>query len=187
MTDMTLSARTGAAGAAWLRPVLEWAFWMALAAVAFDQTALFDREIPNYAFGATGWPRAICAAIALGATGQLLHRLTVGRRAETAARAPAGGDLAARLKRAPIFLFPLLFLWLAPRLGFYLTAPVFILGMLLILQVRSVVTLVTATAAIYALVLLVFTRLFFVALPVGRIESLYEINTIIVGLARWGM
>ena len=190
MTDTLSTALPGARRAPWLKPLIEWAIWVALAALAWQQTALFDRTIPNYAFGATGWPRAICAAIVIGATGQLLYRLASMRRAAAARGDGAPSkpfDPAAAVKRAPIFLFPLLFLWLAPRIGFYIAAPGFILGMLLILHVRSTLTVATATAVIYGLLLLIFTRFFYVALPVGRIESFYEVNNAIIGLARWGM
>ena len=175
-------------------PFVEWAIWIAVLTWVFWQTQRFDREIAQYAFGAAGWPRALCIAAALGATGQLIYRIAEIRRGHAA---PSEGDapgpegkragLWQRAKHLPIFIFPLIYLYLVPSVGFYVATPFFILGVLLILEVRSPLTLLGVTSVIYGLVLLLFTRLFYVALPVGRIESFYDINNAIIGIARYGM
>ena len=183
-------------------PVVEWAIWIAVLAWVFWQTQRFDREIAQYAFGAAGWPRALCIAAALGATGQLIYRIAEIRRGhaagpestvpETAAPEPAAPEgqrpgLWQRAKHLPIFIFPLIYLYLVPSVGFYVATPFFILGLLLILEVRSLRALLGVTCVIYGLVLLLFTRFFYVALPVGRIEAFYDINNAIIGIARYGM
>lgn len=174
-------------------PFVEWAIWIAVLTWVFWQTQRFDREIAQYAFGAAGWPRALCIAAALGATGQLIYRIAEIRRGHVAAKSaePATDGKRAglwqRVKHLPIFIFPLIYLYLVPSVGFYVATPFFILGVLLILEVRSPLTLLGVTGVIYGLVLLLFTRLFYVALPVGRIESFYDINNAIIGIARYGM
>ena len=178
-------------------PVVEWAIWIAVLAWVFWQTQRFDREIAQYAFGAAGWPRALCIAAALGATGQLIYRIAEIRRGraagpETAAPEPAAPEgqrpgLWQRAKHLPIFIFPLIYLYLVPSVGFYVVTPFFSLGLLLILEVHSLRSLLVVTCVIYGLVLLLFTRLFYVALPVGRIEAFYDINNAIIGIARYGM
>ena len=175
-------------------PFVEWAIWIAVLTWVFWQTQRFDREIAQYAFGAAGWPRALCIAAALGATGQLIYRIAEIRRGHTgtpeSAAPVAEGKrpgLWQRAKHLPIFIFPLIYLYLVPSVGFYLATPFFILGLLLILEVRSPLTLLGVTSVIYGLVLLLFTRLFYVALPVGRIEAFYDINNAIIGIARYGM
>ena len=174
-------------------PFVEWAIWIAILAWVFWQTQRFDREIAQYAFGAAGWPRALCIAAALGATGQLIYRIAEIRRGHVAVKSaePATDGKRAglwqRAKHLPIFVFPLIYLYLVPSVGFYVATPFFILGVLLILEVRSPLTLLGVTGVIYGLVLLLFTRLFYVALPVGRIESFYDINNAIIGIARYGM
>ena len=176
-----------------LGPFVEWAIWIAVLTWVFWQTQRFDREIAQYAFGAAGWPRALCIAAALGATGQLIYRIAEIRRGHVAAKSaePATdgkrSGLWQRAKHLPIFIFPLIYLYLVPSVGFYVATPFFILGVLLILEVRSPLTLLGVTGVIYGLVLLLFTRLFYVALPVGRIESFYDINNAIIGIARYGM
>ncbi len=172
-----------------LRPVAEWVIWIAIVAWVFWQTRYFDQEIQLYAFGAAGWPRALCIAAALGATGQLIYRIAEVRRGHVAAPEASAErpSLWQRAKHLPIFLFPLLYLYLVPSVGFYLATPFFILGLLLILEVRSLVALASVTAVIYGLVLLLFTRLFYVALPTGQIEAFYNINNAIIVIARWGL
>lgn len=183
-------------------PVVEWATWIAVLAWVFWQTQRFDREIAQYAFGAAGWPRALCIAAALGATGQLIYRIaeirlgraagpesTVPESAAPESAAPEGQrpGLWQRAKHLPIFIFPLIYLYLVPSVGFYVATPFFILGLLLILEVRTLKALLGVTCVVYGLVLLLFTRFFYVALPVGRIESFYDINNAIIGIARYGM
>lgn len=177
--------------ARFVRPVVEWAIWIAISAWIYSQTGYFDTEIPEYAFGATGWPRTLCLAMALGATGQLIYQIAEIRRhgGQTEEfRVPVERvSLWDRAKRLPIFLFPLLYLYLVPSIGFYVATPFFIIGLLLILEVRSPIALLTVTAVVYGLVLLLFTRLFFVALPTGRVAPFYDINIAIIGIARYGM
>lgn len=183
-------------------PFVEWAIWIAVLAWVFWQTQRFDREIAQYAFGAAGWPRALCIAAALGATGQLIYRIAEIRRGrapvpestvpESAAPESAAPDgqrpgLWQSAKHLPIFIFPLIYLYLVPSVGFYVATPFFILGLLLILEVRSLRALLGVTCVVYGLVLLLFTRFFYVALPVGRIEAFYDINNAIIGIARYGM
>jgi hypothetical protein len=181
------------------KPLAEWLLWIVLALVVYSQTGAFDQEIAEYAFGAAGWPRALCIAVVVGATGQLGYRiLSIRRGGETEVADEVGADIddaerPIRLKgwrlvqRLGIFVFPLLYLYVTPSLGFYVTTPVFILGLLLLLEVKSPIAIATVTVVVYGLVLLIFTRLFYVALPVGRIEAFYDVNNAIIGIARYGL
>ena len=176
------------------RPVIEWGIWIAISAWIYSQTGYFDTEIPEYAFGATGWPRTLCLAMALGATGQLIYQITEIRRggsptepAITRVRQNLRQSLWSSAKRLPIFVFPLVYLYFVPTIGFYLATPFFIIGLLLILEVRSPIAILSVTSVVYGLVLLLFTRLFYVALPTGRVAPFYDINIAIIGIARSGM
>lgn len=179
---------------------LEWGAWVALAAAGFWLTFDFDEPLDVYQFGASGWPRFILACIAVGATFQLVLGLLKGRRgaaapladnapaeptegaAEGAAEGPAGRAISPTL--AGIFVLPLAYLLLLPRTGFFLTTPFFILAFLWILQVREVRLLFGVTATVYGLVLLIFVRLFYVALPVGNWPVFYDVNNWIVVAVR---
>ncbi len=174
------------------KSVLEWLFWLLLAGTAYSLTGNFDTEIAEYKFGASGWPKVLCAALALGATAQLIYKLTrkapEARETEETSQVSAPGlSLRAKLQRLGVFLAPFLYLYVMPEIGFYVATPLFILAVLLLLEVRSLKALVCVTLAVYGLVLLIFTRFFYVALPVGRIEAFYDMNNWIIGLVRIGM
>ena len=186
---MSLLQRSGSA-------IAEWAIWVLLALIALQQTGKFDQTVSEYLFGASGWPRMICYAILSGATGQLIHILYRDRHspvAETGQERPAfkarpeRQQVATVLQRAAFFILPFVFLYATPRFGFYLTTPFFIVAMLALREVRSLRAFVAVTAVIYGIALLVFTRFFYVALPVGHISPFYEINTAIITIARTGM
>ena len=183
------------------RHVIEWLVWCGIVVLAISQTGNFNQEIPDYAYGADGWPLAICAAIVAGATFQLLfsmHRqwrrrqLPPGMAAgdpEKGGPAPGGDEAATRpaLSLATVFILPFVFLVLTPWIGFYITAPAFVLALLLCMQVRSPAALVLVTATVYGIAMLVFARFLYVALPVGRIQPFYDINNAIISLVRTGL
>lgn len=172
---------------------------MVLGGVVLSQIGAFDQEIAEYAFGADGWPRSLCIAVFVGATGQLAYQiLQLSRGIEEDPDGDGAADDGAAeplvrlsawrvLQRLGIFLFPLLYLYFTPTLGFYLVTPVFLFGMLLILEVKSPLALVTVTSVVYGLFLLIFTRFFYVAVPVGQVEPFYGINNAIIVFARSGL
>ena len=172
--------------AAGWRPFAEWFVWVAFAAFAWVQIDFFDRDLPHFRFGTAGWPRTVCLLIAAGATAQLLLRLAQGD--------PQGGvsvSSAARrdraLHRLCLFGLPFVFVWLTPLIGFYVATPLFTVALLLLLEVRRPVALLGVTAVVWGLVLLIFTRFFFVALPEGRWDGFYETNIAIIDLVRAGL
>ena len=174
------------------KSVLEWLFWLLLAGTAYSLTGNFDTPIAEYEFGASGWPRVLCAALAFGATAQLLYKLTRKTRRtgepEPASQAAAPAlPFRAKLQRFAVFLVPFIYLYVMPEIGFYVATPFFVLAILLLLEVRSPRALAGVTLTVYGLVLIVFTRFFYVALPVGRIEAFYDVNNWIIGLVRIGM
>ncbi|MBB4302748.1 hypothetical protein GGD81_001784 [Rhodobium orientis] len=181
----------------YIRPILEWIFWVGFAALVYAQTGYFDKKIPEYAFGATGWPRALTIAMIIGATGQFVYQMaSIWRGKDLAAidgddsEPQANGKtatLGSKLQRLGIFVVPLIYLYLMPRIGFYVATPIFVVVLLLLFEVRSVITIATVTAIVYGLALLVFTRFFYVALPTGRIEAFYDINNAIISIVRAGM
>ena len=184
----------GASGKPVLTLCLEWAVWVALAAAGYWLTFDFDEPLDVYRFGATGWPRFILLCIVVGATVQLVLGLAKGGgeaqdgTEDDAATADNEGEATDRLPVSPlligIFGLPLVYLLLLPRTGFFLTTPFFILAFLWILQVRRLRLLLGVTAVVYGLVLLVFVRLFYVALPVGNWPAFYDINNWIVVAVR---
>ena len=185
------NALSGGSARRWsdlVRPGAEWLLWMTIALIAYFQTSVFDQDIQEYDYGPTGWPRAVCIGLMLGATGQFLsNSLAIWRTGTktTSETQQVRGRQA--LQQVMFFILPFVYLYLAARIGFYVATPFFIILMLLLLEIRSITTILLVTFCVFGIALLVFTRLFYVALPVGRIEILYDINNAIILLARLGL
>ena len=174
------------------KPIVEWAIWIVIAGIVYIQMGSFDKEIAEYAFGATGWPIALCIGVVLGASGQLANQLLSANADDVEHQdndIPASSRLShwRLIQRVAIFVLPLIYLFLVPYVGFYLATPVFVIALLLVLEVSAPLAIIGVTVVVYGLVLLLFTRFFFVALPTGRIAAFYDLNNAIIGLVRTGM
>ncbi|MFN3208183.1 MAG: tripartite tricarboxylate transporter TctB family protein [Roseovarius sp.] len=173
----------------YLRYLAEWAAWAILIGIYYQQTTYFQSHIENYDFGAASWPRVIALAALAGATFQLalqIHRLRSGQPTDEVERLGIRVPARAWLHRSAIFLWPFVFLYLAPRIGAYVAVPVFVLGLLLLLGVRRIKPLILVVAVVYGLMLVIFTRYFYVALPIGAEGLFYNINVAIIEFARIG-
>lgn len=89
---------------------------------------------------------------------------------------------AVHLKRAATFGVPLAYLFLMPRMGFYVITPLFLIGYMILLGERRFRVLLGTTLLIYGLTILIFTALLFVPLPVGNWPGFYEVNALFVSL-----
>ncbi len=162
------------------RLVFETAVWLALAGFFFFFSFDILDTTQTYRFGAASWPRAIIGAMVLVAAFQL----TVGfrRSAAGAAETPEAEPRQKGLTGKAVFRLvitlgtPLLYIFLLPRTGFYLTTPVFIAAYLFLLGERRMVPLILISLFVYAAVTGVFTSLFFVALPVGNWPGFYDFS-----------
>ncbi|MFQ5872599.1 MAG: tripartite tricarboxylate transporter TctB family protein [Dehalococcoidia bacterium] len=175
-------------------PFIEGIFWVALAGVAYALTYQFDEPLPQYRYGATGWPRVLLVAIALfamvqttsslltycrrGGMGQM-ERQRPGRPSD----GPATGILL-NLKRLGAFAVPLVYLFLMPRMGYYIITPFFLAGYMRLLGERRLVHLVGTTLLIFVLTLIVFTKLLFVSLPIGNWPGFYELNSLFLSFIK---
>ena len=179
----------------YFKPLTEWLMWMVLVLVALSQVDNFSQEIAAYRFDADGWPITITLALGAGATLQFIFQIlriksggadpNVQPSAEK--KTEAKTSQATKLTNIAIFLLPFVYLLLVPRMGVYFLTPFFIVSLMLLLKVRSIKALLGITAISYLLLLVVFTRLFYVALPVGRWDFFYDFNNWIIVVARIGM
>jgi hypothetical protein len=167
--------------------------WLALGCVAYGLTYRFDDPLENYRYGAASWPRVIILAMAVFALIQTILDLvelrphgpsgavvTDGAADTTPEKAIAGVKI--HLKRCATFGVPLLFLFMIPRMGYYVSAPLFITAFMLLLGERRLKHLILTSLLIYSVTLFVFTRLLFVPLPEGRWPGFYEVSTWIIVL-----
>ena len=160
--------------------VFEVLFWLAFAVLAYALSFSFDRNIEIYRFNATGWPRVVILVIVLAACGQLVqYWIGAGRQQRASAKdqeATSGGGDVSVIRLAATLLLPFFYALLLDYTGFYVTTPIFIFAFLLLLGERRVHLLLAATVVIYLLLLFLFTKLFYVGLPVGYWQPFYDIS-----------
>lgn len=166
-----------------LKPGLEMLGWLGLALFFYILTFKFADEIGSYAWGAASWPRGVIALIAIGAIFQFYLQLKTSYRMQAYAPSPetASDEESAEppvdYKRAVgVFLIPLVYLLALPRIGFYIATPVFLAGFIYYLGERRWGLMLGVTFFIYGLVNLVFTKLFYVALPTGTWPGFYDFS-----------
>ncbi|MGD8984425.1 MAG: tripartite tricarboxylate transporter TctB family protein [Desulfobacteraceae bacterium] len=173
---------------------VEGLIWITIACVAFVLTYQFNEPLPQYRYGASGWPRTLLLAIAVFAVIQVVWSVFLSRRKGVIAESEghvseslstdSSASATTYLKRVGAFVIPLLYLFLMPRAGFYIVTPLFIPGYMALLGERRWVHLVGTTLLIYVLSLVVFTKLLYVPLPVGNWPGFYDINSFFVALIK---
>ena len=165
-----------------LAPLLELGFWLALALAAFALSFQFSDEIGTYEWGAASWPRAVILLMAITA---LVHARIEFRKARLVEeRAEERDEGETPLAALGLFLIPLVYVWLLPRTGFYLTTPLFLVAYLLYVGERRWPVILSTTLVIITLVFLVFAKLFYVALPVGNWPVFYDVNNWLLVMIR---
>lgn len=177
--------------------IIELLIWLILSIIAYSLTFTFDDPLVTYRYGAASWPRTIILAIAAFASIEAILSFLAFRRnacsnatvreekkdeetVEEKEKTAGGAKVA--LKRMATFAVPLVFLLMIPRLGYYVSAPFFISGFMFFLGESRLIHLVVTTFVIYAVTLLLFTKLLFVPLPEGTWPGFYEISSWILRL-----
>jgi hypothetical protein len=159
----------------------ELAFWLALALIAFALSFHFSDEIGTYKWGASSWPRAVILLMAMAAIAHAAFRLRGGGQETGDGETSDAKNL---LSSFGLFVIPLVYVWLLPRTGFYLTTPIFLIMFLLYVGERRWPIILLTTALITGLVFLVFAKLFYVALPVGNWPGFYDLNNWLLVMIR---
>ncbi len=155
--------------------LIELGFWLSLALVAFGLSFEFADEAGTYKWGAASWPRTVILLMAIAAlvhAGVRYRDAGAGRIVVTREEGEGGSFFGS----LGLFLIPLVYAWLLPRTGFYLTTPFFLIALLLYVGERRWRVILLTTAIITAMINLVFAKLFYVALPVGNWPGFYDIN-----------
>lgn len=161
--------------------LVELGLWLGLALVAFGLSFQFADEIGTYKWGAASWPRAVILVMAVTA---LVHASLRMKAAEPPADSPLESAGDAAVSSLGLFLIPLLYAWLLPRTGFYLTTPFFLVTYLLYVGERRWPVILLTTAIITVVINLVFSKLFYVALPVGNWPVFYDVNNWLLTVIR---
>jgi hypothetical protein len=171
--------------------LIESSLWIVFCAMAYAFTFEFDGPSFGYRYGPASWPRMLIlvltvCTLSLLATSAVAYRRK-GKAAELEPTSPAEDEVhgkMARLKLIGSFLVPLVYIYLLPRTGFYLTTPFLISGYMYLLGERRLIHLVGSTLLIFALCILIFTVLLYVPLPVGNWTGFYEINNAFLSLIK---
>lgn len=175
--------RAGLLSRAALKVWVELFIWLSIAGVAFVLTFEFANQRGSFRWGAAAWPRAVIVLLVAGALLQFairvrnLQQVGVVRPRETL-------SLADRLRILGVFAIPLLYIWSLPRVGFYMATPVFLVAYLAYLGERRWTRLIGVPLLIYGLINLMFTRLFYVALPTGNWPGFYDFSHWFITLIR---
>ena len=161
--------------------ILEAAFWIGFAGLAYGFSYSFDREIEIYRFGASGWPRVVILLIALAAVCQIFQSLResgrkAGRTAVQMAEAVPERKLEDSLRVAAVLGLPVLYAALLDISGFYFTTPIFIAAYLWLNGERRLPWLIGVPVFIYAFLLTVFTKLLYIGLPIGYVRPFYDFS-----------
>ncbi|MGM0742597.1 MAG: tripartite tricarboxylate transporter TctB family protein [Pseudomonadota bacterium] len=178
--------------------------WIALATGGFVLTFDMSQESSNYRFGAAGWPRFVCVMIFLAAVAQFLVRTwhethiakittdpntheshhalhDAAHEVNEASNAPTTRG---RLKTLAIFLLPLLFVFSLNHIGFFVATPLLVWALLFAMGERRALPLFLIGAGISVGIILFFTSLFYVPLPIGNMPGFYELNSWLVQALR---
>jgi hypothetical protein len=157
--------------------ILEVAFWLGFAVLAYAFSFDFDREIEIYRFGASGWPRVVILLIAVAALCQVFQLLRDGNKgAVQMAEAPPGRRLEDSMRIAAVLGLPVLYAALLDVSGFYFTTPIFIAAYLWLNGERRLPWLLGVPLLLYAFLLTVFTKLLYIGLPVGYVRPFYDFS-----------
>ena len=170
--------------------------WLVLAAGMWIYSYRFDGEFPAYLWGPVSWPRAVLAAIVVLALAQFVLRTVIERRSETRHEDRSAGDadaaesrdanggepdaayggLDARLRIVATFTLPLLYLFLLPRTGYFVTTPLFLVAYMLVFREHNLKYMLATTAGLYLGSLAIFSKLLFVPLPTGNWPGFYDFS-----------
>lgn len=167
---------------------LEFAAWMAIAAFFYGFSFEFADAMGAFQWGAAAWPRGVVLILVITAVVHLVIRMRAHKRAQmstdTAGVERTGMDPAAALRAAGMIAIPIVYVALLPYIGFYVGTPVFLIAYLAYLGERRPIRLIGVPVFIYVLVNIVFTKLFFVALPVGNWPGFYDISNWLLVMIR---
>ena len=88
----------------------------------------------------------------------------------------AYGGLDARLRIVATFTLPLLYLFLLPRTGYFVTTPLFLVAYMLVFREHNLKYMLATTAGLYLGSLAIFSKLLFVPLPTGNWPGFYDFS-----------
>lgn len=157
--------------------------WFVLAVTAFGFSFSFSRAATTYAWGAAAWPRGVILLIVAGAVAQYVFATPP----HAVVRAHKAGATDARRSRRYVLAslaLPLVYVALLPYTGFYVTTPLFLAGYLAVLGERRLPVLIIVPIVTYAIIVTLFSAVFYVALPTGNWPGFYDLSNALLAWLR---
>ena len=169
---------------------IESTVWVSLVILLFAFSFEFDKEIEIYKFGAAGWPRAILGMLLLVIVGNIFHQMRHGDNIQTG-RVGVSDDEMSDVDRtfgsvATLTLFllaPLLYAWSLKPIGFYSATPFFIASIICLLGEFRLRRILSITALIYGLLILLFLLILNAPLPQGTVSPFYDFSAFMLRIS----
>ena len=164
--------------------------WVSLVILLFAFSFEFDKEIEIYKFGAAGWPRAILGMLLLVIVGNIFYQMRHGDNVQTG-RVGVSEDEMSDVDRTfgsmvslTLFLLaPLLYAWSLKPIGFYSATPFFIASIICLLGEFRVKRVLSITALIYGLLILLFLLILNAPLPQGTVSPFYDFSAFMLRIS----
>lgn len=170
--------------------LIEAGLWLLFAALAYFFSIRFERPIEIYAFGATGWPRAVILLIVLSALAQLYWHWKTGDDLETGKISSSSEEESEDrdgnyyLRMLSMLLLPVVYAYTMDWIGFYASTPFFIAAIIYLMGERRWKWIVGVTALIWVVIVFVFTVLLYTGLPTGNISPFYDFSNWLLVILR---
>ena len=170
--------------------LIESIVWVSLVILLFAFSFESDKEIEIYKFGAAGWPRAVLGMLLLVIVGNIFHQMRHGDNVQ-AGRVGVSEDEMSDVDRTvgsmvtlTLFLLaPLLYAWSLKPIGFYSATPFFIASIICLLGEFRVKRVISITALIYGLLILLFLLVLNAPLPQGTVSPFYDFSAFMLRIS----
>jgi len=170
--------------------LIESIVWVSIVILLFAFSFEFDKEIEIYKFGAAGWPRAVLGMLLLVIVGNIFHQMRHGDNVQSG-RVGVSEDEMSDVDRTfgsmvtlTLFLFaPLLYAWSLKPIGFYSATPFFIASIICLLGEFRVKRVISITALIYGLLILLFLLVLNAPLPQGTVSPFYDFSAFMLRIS----
>ena len=169
---------------------IENAVWVSLVILLFAFSFEFDKEIEIYKFGAAGWPRAVLGMLLLVLVGNIFHQMRHGDKSRLESVGVSEDEMSdvdrtfgSAVTCDIIFVSPLFYAWSLKPIGFYSATPFFIASIICLLGEFRVRRVLSITALIYSLLILLFLLILNAPLPQGTVSPFYDFSAFMLRIS----
>jgi len=185
------------------RLYIETAGWIAFVTLLWIYAEQYDRPIFGTEISIVAWPRAVLILVLVAVVFHFFEERNRLRNDHLARKEAWGGagvflpeGIAVKVKNSVgnnfewltrislTALISFLYIFLLPKLGFFIMTPFFVIAFMLVFKERRWQHLFITSLVFVGLVAVLFTRFLYVPLPTGNISPFYELNVEIVEAIR---